>query len=345
VTVAIASDSQSAGPPASRRFTVAEAAIATERVEAMWSTLRGSARRFARVASRWGVLLDADDLAQHGSLAVASASRTYDPMRGAEFRAYAGVAIKRKMLSAVQRGDTLSATSVKRLCSAEKGGSERDPRNPRDVRVLVELHRRHAVRLDAPAYADQPDGPTVADTVVGRALDPFEAVARAEEREFLERAISLLTPPVAAVIRATYFGDLDRATIAMDLGMSVKAVEGAQARGLSKLREYVLALRRGETPVPQRVRSVAISRGGTMAARVKSSTTSRVGYRLVENGSSRRERIRATAAAELRRIAAMEARRGDEARAADRSGVVHDVARTLYELMSDPQADRRECVR
>ncbi len=63
--------------------------------------------------------VEAEDLSQEGLLGLLSAVRTYNPQAAASFRTYAGICVRRRMLTAAKRSDAARAVPVLELVPME----------------------------------------------------------------------------------------------------------------------------------------------------------------------------------------------------------------------------------
>lgn len=145
-----------------------------------------------------GAEVEAEDLAQEGLMGLLSAVRTYDPDAEASFHTYAGVCVRRRMLSAVKRSG-----AAKVIPSSE------------------------LVRMD--------DGEDEALPLAGGGLDPAQFLVQKEGVSLLyDRLRSLLSEKEYKVLML-YVAAYSYQEIAGRLGMSAKAVDNALQRARRKL--------------------------------------------------------------------------------------------------------------
>ena len=115
----------------SRHDTVAET-MSDERLAAR--ALQGDEDAFSMLVQRCvpmvkrqvgtfrGAEVEAEDLVQEGLMGLLSAVRTYNPDASASFRTYAGVCIRRRMLSAVKRLGAAKAIPASELVRMDEEG-------------------------------------------------------------------------------------------------------------------------------------------------------------------------------------------------------------------------------
>lgn len=170
---------------------------------------QGSARAEEELVSRYSRLVricarplflaggDSEDLIQEGMVGLLHATRTYDPERQAQFRTYAEVCIRNRLLSAVR-------------------AAGRDKHSPLN----------HCVSLETPLF----------DTAVSIQGDnPEDMLIDREVRNERLSALKDQLSSFEAKILRLYLGGLSYGEIARQIGRSVKSVDNAVQRIRRKL--------------------------------------------------------------------------------------------------------------
>lgn len=170
---------------------------------------QGSARAEEELVSRYARLVricarplflaggDSEDLIQEGMVGLLHAMRTYDPARQAQFRTYAEVCIRSRLLSAVR-------------------AAGRDKHSPLN----------HYVSLETPLF----------DTAVSMQGDnPEDMLIDREDRNERLSALKDQLSGFEAKILRLYLGGLSYGEIAQQIGRSAKSVDNAVQRIRRKL--------------------------------------------------------------------------------------------------------------
>lgn len=151
-------------------------------------------------------MVDRDDLIQAGMLALLTASRRYDPDRGAGLMTYAWRLIKQQM---------------RREIGVNRKTHKLEPKE------------RH-LSLQAPVAAN--DERSILDTLHVRATQVDELVAN-ERRAALSEALGVLSAIERATIVGRFVDERTLADLGAELGVTRQAVEQAEKRALGKLRD------------------------------------------------------------------------------------------------------------
>lgn len=152
---------------------------------------------------------DSEDLIQEGMLGLLSAIRAFRPERGARFRTFAEVCIRRRIISAV------------RTAASGRHG----PLNDR-------------VSLDQSLFlADQDFTPL--GTSFRRPVDPEAAVIHQEDLSALEETIQEQLTPLEAHVLALYLDGSSYSEIAEEVYRSTKSVDNAVQRIRRKIARHL----------------------------------------------------------------------------------------------------------
>ncbi len=80
------------------------------------------------ITSKYSIAgLEPDDLTQEGMLGLLSAVNTYDESKGASFQTYAGICIKRRIISLLERSSTDKNKALSNYMSLDSDAFEYDP--------------------------------------------------------------------------------------------------------------------------------------------------------------------------------------------------------------------------
>lgn len=150
--------------------------------------------------------VDSDDLFQEAAIALLDAVRTYNKFRGASFRSYAAVCMKRKVVSVVR-------SALRKKNSPEGGYVSLDDSLSEEVLTI--------------------------DPENESALDPEELHILNEERMAMRRLIQFLLSDLEKEVLRLYLACVSYDEIAERLDITVKSVDNALQRIRKKLRsEY-----------------------------------------------------------------------------------------------------------
>lgn len=166
--------------------------------------------RLVRICARPFFLAggDREDLMQEGMLGLLSAIRTYDPDAGAEFRSYAELCIRRRLLSAIK------------LASGRK-------HMPLNDRLSLD---------DLLSNESQTQLADIAGTY--RRIPEEQVLARESELEFSTTFTRRLSDLEAQTL-SRYLAGLSYNEIAAELGHSPKSIDNAVQRIRRKLERYL----------------------------------------------------------------------------------------------------------
>ncbi len=167
--------------------------------------------RLVRVCARPFFLAggDSEDLIQEGLMGLLSAIRAFQPDRGAQFATYAGLCIRRRILSAVKQA----------------AGGKHAPLNDR-------------VSLEPSLFlADQDMAPL--GTAYQKQGNPEDMVIRQESLLALEEAIRTQLTDLENQVLACYLEGMSYAEIAEEVQRSIKAVDNAVQRIRRKVARHL----------------------------------------------------------------------------------------------------------
>lgn len=176
------------------------------------------AMRYSQLLARIPTI-DYDDLYQAGMMALLHAQLVYDPDQGCSFLTFALNSVKWYMMR------TLGMDNGK-------------------LPPLMES-------LDVPAYADDPEGETLLDSIPDPdAPDGYTEAEKQSTRETVHAAVAgLKSEKQRAIISKVYFEDKTRRAVADEMGMKYGAVTAAEHQALQKLhRNWMLQQLAGYKP-------------------------------------------------------------------------------------------------
>lgn len=152
---------------------------------------------------------DSEDLIQEGMMGLLTAIREYREDRGAGFRTFAAVCVRRRMISAVRSA----------------AGGKHQPLND-------------GVSLEAALFlANQELAPL--GTVNPRQENPEDVVIHQEDLSALESAIQAQLTDLEREVLARYLSGLSYAEIAKEVSRSTKSVDNAVQRIRRKIARYL----------------------------------------------------------------------------------------------------------
>jgi RNA polymerase sigma factor (sigma-70 family) len=154
-------------------------------------------------------MVDRDDLIQEGMFALLTASRRYDPSRGAGLMTYAWKLIKQQMRRVIGVNRTTHKLQLKEQ----------------------HLHLEHQVRPN--------DSRTFLDILGTSATQENDSMAT-ETRAAVSEAMAVLSDTERAVIVGRFVDDRTLADLGAELGVTRQRVEQAEKRALGKLRDRLL---------------------------------------------------------------------------------------------------------
>ncbi|MBI4546260.1 MAG: RNA polymerase sigma factor RpoD/SigA [Gemmatimonadetes bacterium] len=227
--------------------------------DAVQKLVRANLRFVISVAKKYqnrGVSLI--DLIQEGNVGLVTAARKFDPDQGVKFISYAVWWIRQAILSSLANQGRAVRVPLNRASDLARIFRERE-RLKQELRrdpsteevaeaarltpeVVEQLQTLNAaeIRLDAP-IGDTDDSKLVERFIVEEAHEPEEAVEERLLAEQIERALDLLTPRDARVVRL-YFGlegghEHTLEEIGNMLGVTRERVRQLRDRALKRLRE------------------------------------------------------------------------------------------------------------
>jgi RNA polymerase sigma factor (sigma-70 family) len=178
-----------------------------------------------KLAMRYSQLLahtpsvDYDDLYQAGMMALLRVQQVYDPEQGSSFISFAAKPVKWYMMRTL--------------------GIDR-----RQIPPLMES-------LDAPTYADDPEGETLLDSIPDpNAPEGYAEAKKQSVKETVQAAVAgLKSEKQRAIIQKVYFEEKTRHAVADEIGMKYGAVSAAEHAALQKLhKNWILQQMAGYRP-------------------------------------------------------------------------------------------------
>lgn len=188
-----------------------------------------------------------EDLMSAGMLALAQASRSFDPDRGVSFSGYAATRIRGAIVDELRSLDWASRAVRRRERDVEQARNTLAVtlgRVPTDAEVAgalgigtselaahqEDLHRASVMSLDG--Y----DAATFADVLPSDDTTPLDVLEQRERVAYLQDAVAQLPDRLRAVVEGYFFAERPMAEIAEELGVTDSRISQLRAEAVALLR-------------------------------------------------------------------------------------------------------------
>jgi len=191
-----------------------------------------------RVARRYCLVVDHDELVQGGVLGLIDAARRYDPSRGCGFASYSEIRIRGAVLDQLRALDWLPRSMRRAERAFERGlhaVQQREPASSRAEEVLDSLGLAPDAMLRRTVEPFDEDAPSM----LGSSLDvenPLAALCAGRTRHAVEQALAALPEAERGVVVLLYWTDLGVEEVAHALAADSSRIRGLHARALQRLR-------------------------------------------------------------------------------------------------------------
>jgi RNA polymerase sigma factor for flagellar operon FliA len=190
--------------------------------------------------------VDRGDLTSCGHLALIKAARAYDPTLGVPFARYASLRIRGALIDElrsldwVTRGVRGRAKATERTAAAMTSELRRAPTTDELAAALglsaSDVERARATAALRPCSLDALEGVGARDMILDGGPTPEQALAQAEELDFLRASVQSLPERLQFVINGSFFRDRSDDELAVELGVSSSRISQLRSEALSLLR-------------------------------------------------------------------------------------------------------------
>jgi len=210
-----------------------------------------------RLAIRLPTCLNQDDLESCGVIGLMEAIGKFDPGQGTDFEAFATLRVRGAMLDEVRRANWVPRSTwykMQQLAEARErlekkyGGAVTEEQLARDQgievdevhRITANLHKAFNLSLDDALTTGDGDQVRLVDLLQDHnSPDPLQAIAEADQREYLARAIDLLDDRDKTLLALYYQDGLTLKEIGYVLEVSEPRVCQLHTRVLARLRKLL----------------------------------------------------------------------------------------------------------